>query len=111
VCVSEHQSENGVSYVIQRERKIITVNYHNSGISLLGEIMINKELESRVDSLEKLVADSQAATQKSLQGLQQAVNTAKSKITVAFNGGQGFLCGSVTTLRLLISNINLRHKS
>jgi len=26
-----------------------------------------------VDSLEKLVADSQAATQKSLQGLQQAV--------------------------------------
>jgi len=56
--------------VIQRKREIITRINLNSGISLLGEMVTNKELESRVDSLEKLVANSQEATHKSLQGLQ-----------------------------------------
>jgi len=53
--------------------RLLVKSIITSGIGLLGEIVTNKELESRMDFLEKLVVDSQEATQKYLQGLQQAI--------------------------------------
>jgi len=77
-------------------------------------MVTNKDVESRVDSLEKLVADSQAATQKSLQGLQQVVEGLISSMSVGGNLHRFHLLAQIknlsrTLLRCLIEPNCLFH--